>query len=285
MNWLDRLERTFKGKGIPNLPLYIVILYAFGTIMNFATGGRFYIMTCFSPYMVIRQHEYWRIISFVLSVRSGSGLMGLLFLFFIMMFYYMIGQSLIQVWGEFRFTLYVILGLTATVLSGFIAYGVSTAMHMESAGIMLDTYYVVLSMFLAFAALFPEVTVYLYGIIPLKVKWLAFLDLALLALEFIQGDIGSRICIVFSLLNFLLFFFSSRSFRKIRPKEVRRRKEFQRRAGNVSSTSPPAMVRHRCAVCGRTEKDNPDLEFRYCSKCKGSLEYCNDHLFTHTHVK
>ena len=286
MNWLGRLERRFGGKGIPNLPLYIVIIYAFGTLMNFATGGDFYEWTCFSPYLVIYQHQFWRVITFIAAVRTGSSLMDMLFLFFIMMFYYMIGQSLIHVWGSFRFTLYIIFGLVGTLLSGFIAFGVTMMMGNASGiYIFLDTYYLILSMFLAYAAIFPEMTVYLYGIIPLKVKWLAFLDLALLAFDFFSGGISIRICIVVSLLNFLLFFLSSRNFRKIRPGEIKRRRDFQRKTAEAGGASSSQMVRHRCAVCGRTEKDNPELEFRYCSKCNGNLEYCNDHLFTHTHVK
>ena len=42
---------------------------------------------------------------------------------------------------------------------------------------------------------------------------------------------------------------------------------------------------HKCAVCGRTDKDSPGMEFRYCSKCEGNYEYCMDHLYTHKHVK
>ena len=48
--------------------------------------------------------------------------------------------------------------------------------------------------------------------------------------------------------------------------------------------SPVRTARHKCAVCGRTELDAPDLEFRYCSKCAGDHEYCSEHLYTHTHV-
>ena len=286
MNWLSRLERKFGGRGIDNLPLYIVIIYAFGTVMNFATGGSFYEMTCFSPALVIQGHQFWRLISFVAAVRMGNSLMDMLFLFFIMMFYYVIGQALVQVWGSFRFTLYILFGLLGTLLAGFVAYGVSMVVN-PALGftIFLDTYYLILSMFLAYAAIFPEVTVYLYGLIPLKVKWLAFLDLALLAFDFVTGTFSVRICIVISLLNFLIFFLSSRNFSKVRPKEVKRRKDFRRKAAGTGSGTAPQMVRHRCAVCGRTEKDNPDLEFRYCSKCNGSREYCNDHLLTHAHVK
>ena len=47
--------------------------------------------------------------------------------------------------------------------------------------------------------------------------------------------------------------------------------------------SGAGSARHKCAICGRTENDDPNLSFRYCSKCTGNKEYCQDHLFTHTH--
>lgn len=47
----------------------------------------------------------------------------------------------------------------------------------------------------------------------------------------------------------------------------------------------PQAARHRCAICNRTEQDDESLEFRFCSKCEGNFEYCNEHLYTHIHVK
>ena len=65
------------------------------------------------------------------------------------------------------------------------------------------------------------------------------------------------------------------------PKEVYRRKAYEQKVAQAMKNMP----RHKCAICGRTEKDSPELEFRYCSKCEGNYEYCQDHLFTHEHVK
>ena len=144
----------------------------------------------------------------------------------------------------------------------------------------MDTYYLTLSMFLAYAAIFPDMQVYLYGIIPIRVKWLALIDLLLLAYSFVLGGIGSRIAIVVSLLNFLLFYFSSRNYRRISPKEIHRKHKYRE-----SVRQGQRDYRHRCSICGRTDKDHPELEFRFCSKCNGNFEYCNEHLFTHTHVK
>ena len=107
------------------------------------------------------------------------------------------------------------------------------------------------------------------------------MGVALLAYNFMIGNIGSKVAIVVSLLNFLLFYISSRNYKRVSPKEIQRKRAY-RKASSAISNKP---YRHKCAVCGKTELDDPNLEFRYCSKCNGNYEYCNEHLFTHTHVK
>ena len=269
MNWLNNLERKFGRYAIPNLPLYIVILYAFGAIMNFVSNS-FYMNFSLNPYWVLHGQP-WRIVTFLATTRGTN----IIFLIFVLLFYYTIGQSLVQVWGAFRFNMYVLCGVLGTLAAAFIVYAIY-----PSPDIYMDTYYINLSLFLVYAAIFPDMQVYLYGILPLKVKWLAILDVALLAWSFIGGGMGTRISIVVSLLNFILFFLSSRNYKKISPREIHRKKSFRKKVHTAAGTA-----RHKCAVCGRTNEDDPTLEFRYCSKCNGDYEYCNDHLFTHTHVK
>jgi len=269
MNWLNRLERRFGRYALRNLPLYIVILYAFGAVMNLVSD-RFYSSFSLNPYLVLHG-EPWRVITF-LAATPGT---NIIFLVFILLFYYSIGKSMVQVWGAFRFNMYVFCGVLGTLASAFIVYAVYPSPY-----IFMDTYYVNLSLFLAYAAIFPEMQVYLYGILPLKVKWLAILDIVLLGFSFVQGGAGTRISIIVSLLNFILFYFSSRNYKKISPKEIRRKRTYRK-----TMEKSTGAARHRCSVCGRTELDDPELEFRFCSKCNGNYEYCNDHLFTHTHVK
>lgn len=271
MNWLYRLERKFGKYAITNLPLYIVMLYAVGAVLNIMSRGTFYYQyLSLNPYLILHGQP-WRIVTFLVAAPTTN----IIFLVFVLLFYYSIGQSLEQVWGTFKFNMYVLVGVLGTIAGAFIAYAVT-----RSPFIFMDTYYVNLSMFLAYAAIFPEMRVYIYGIIPVKVKWLAILDVLLLAGSFIQGGVGTRIAIVVGLLNFLLFYFSTRNYRRVSPKEVHRKIKYKR---EVSRNAGGA--RHRCAVCHRTELDDPNLEFRYCSKCNGNYEYCNEHLFTHTHVK
>ena len=269
MNWLQRLERKFGKYAITNLPLYIVILYGAGAVMNLVSPG-FYAYLSLNPYYVLHG-EIWRLVTFLITTPTRS----ILFLVFILLFYYSVGQSLVQVWGAFRFNMYILIGILGTIASAFLVYFIHPTPY-----IFMDTYYLQLSMFLAYAAIFPEMKVYLYGIIPIKIKWLALIDVLVLAYSFYMGGLGSRISIVVSLLNFLLFYFSSRNYGRISPKEIRRKRKYQQ-----SVRQSKKGYRHRCAVCGKTELDDPNLEFRFCSKCNGNYEYCNEHLFTHTHVK
>lgn len=271
MNWLYRLEQKFGKYAITNLPLYIVMFYAVGAVLDVLSQGTiYYTYLSLNPYLILHG-QIWRIVTFLAAAPNAN----IIFLVFVLLFYYSIGQSLVQVWGAFKFNMYVLIGVVGTIAAAFLVYAIT-----RSPLIFMDTYYVNLSMFLAYAAIFPEMRVYLYGIIPLKVKWLAILDVVLLAVSFFQGGIGTRIAIVVSLLNFLLFYFSTRNYRRVSPKEVHRKIKYKRQMNKNASGA-----RHQCAVCHRTELDDPNLEFRYCSKCNGNYEYCNEHLFTHTHVK
>ena len=165
----------------------------------------------------------------------------------------------------------------------------------------MGTSYLNLSLFLVFAALFPDVQFSLYFIIPIKVKWLAYLDIALFAYTVLQafmptygGDPvfgvyykANAVAAVVSLLNFLIFFLSTRKASPYNPKQMKRKHEFKQ---NIRRAERPMQMypngaRHRCAICGRTELDDENLEFRYCSKCNGNYEYCQEHLFTHKHVE
>ena len=118
--------------------------------------------------------------------------------------------------------------------------------------------------------------------IPIKAKWLALFDGAYFLYGMIFGGMASRIAIVMSLLNFILYFVMSRSGR-YNPKEIKRKQQFRSQV-NQTVREVKQNGRHRCAVCGRTDLDDPELVFRFCSKCEGDYEYCQDHLYTHKHV-
>lgn len=288
-NWLDKLERKFGRYAIPNLMYYIIILYAVGFVLDLVNPSFYYQYLSLDAAKIL-QGQIWRIFTFIIQPPSTS----LIFIIFSLYLYYMIGRQLENAWGAFRFNLYFFSGMLLIVIGAIIAYLLTGAV------LPMDTWYLNMSLFFAFAALYPDVQFLLFFVIPVKVKWLALIDGLYFVYAVVQAFLpaygggvygviykANALAAVISILNFLVFFFSSRKMKPYSPKQMKRKHEFQRK---VHQASRPVNVyangaKHRCAVCGRTELDGPDLEFRYCSKCNGNYEYCQDHLFTHTHVK
>jgi uncharacterized paraquat-inducible protein A len=136
-----------------------------------------------------------------------------------------------------------------------------------------------MSIFLAFAACYPDMQVMLYFIIPIRMKWLALVYAALVIYNMVTTNWTGRVAIMMSLLNFVIFFLSTRNYKRISPGEVHRKQVYRQQ-----TKTNPRITKHKCAICGRTELDDPTLEFRFCSKCNGNYEYCQQHLFTHQHI-
>ena len=264
-NWLDKLERKFSRYAIPNLMTYIIILYAAGFVLNLI-NPTFYSQFLSLDAGKILQGQIWRIVTFIIQPPSDS----LIFIVFVLYLYYMIGKQLEAAWGAFRFNLYFFSGML------FIVIGAILAFLLTGAVLPMDTWYLNLSLFFAFAALYPDIQLLLFFVIPIKIKWLAMLDGLYFVYAIVQaflpayggGDYGIY-------------------YKPYSPGQMKRKNDFKRK---MRQAERPVNVyangaKHRCAVCGRTEMDDPNLEFRYCSKCNGNYEYCQDHLFTHTHVK
>lgn len=287
--WLNKLEERFGKYAIPNLPQIIVILYAIGFVIERVSPELFSLFQL-NPYLILHG-QVWRLFTFLLVGPRTS----LIFVIFVLLFYYSIGSSLEQVWGSFRFNMYYFIGVLGTILGAFFTYAILafTAGEVVGAAVYMDTFYLNMTLFLAYAMMFPDMQVYLYMILPIRVKWLAYLDGIYLGYIFLTSGftvygISVKVSIIVALLNFLLFFFSMKKIRNKgasfarTAKNRKRRKEFQKRPSEGRKKNG---ARHECAVCHRTELDDPSLEFRYCSKCDGDYEYCQDHLFTHKHVK
>ncbi|MCI6715639.1 MAG: hypothetical protein MR523_11950, partial [Lachnospiraceae bacterium] len=145
---------------------------------------------------------------------------------------------------------------------------------------VFSTYYINMSIFLGFAATFPDAQVLLMFIIPIKVKWLGIVYGVMLVYEFLIYNVYNKFAILASLLNFIVFFLTSRNMMHLNPKQIHRRQEFKR---DIRKNT--GITKHKCAICGRTEVDSPNMQFRFCSKCDGNYEYCEEHLYTHTHIK
>lgn len=275
-NWLDKMERRFGRYAIRNLTMYLLAGYAIGYLLSFTMPQ---LLTYFTlePALILKG-QVWRLLSWVIIPPNDN----IIFVIFMMLLYYSLGNTLESYWGAFRYNVYIFSGILFTVIGAFIVNGLIGGI--TGFGSLYSTYYINMSIFLACASIMPDYQLLLYGIIPIKMKWLAILDVVLLAVDAVQGGLIIRIVIIASLLNFIIFFFCNRNLRGHSSKQAARRKKFQKQISRPQNQYAGG-AKHRCAVCGRTELDDPTLEFRYCSKCNGNYEYCQDHLFTHEHVK
>lgn len=266
--------------------LYIVILYAFGFLVQTMNPGIYYEFLMLDVEKVLHG-QIWRLVTFIILPPDYS---NVLFLGIALYMYYAIGTALENAWGAFRFNLYYFSGILFNILAIILIYLITGESYKIGISYLND------SLFLAFAALFPNVQFLLFFIIPIKVKYLGFIYGAVTLYSvynnFLSGNYFISIAIVVSMLNFLIFFFSTRNYRTISPNEFKRKAEFKRNVRSAKNTGNvvefrgrKTITRHKCAVCGRTELDDENLEFRFCSKCEGNYEYCMDHLFTHEHVK
>ena len=285
MKFIDKLERKFGRFGIPNLTIYMIVCYVIGYALMIVNPGILNWLSLEPAYIL--RGQVWRLVTWVLYPPSTSGVLW--FAIAVLFFYYPIGTSLERTIGTFKYTLYILSGVIFTILGAFILYFLFGGNVLV--GNVFSTYYISLSTFLAYAMCYPDMQVLLMFIIPVKMKWMAIFYVVIVVYEMIQYIMAGAwylvIPIVASLLNFIIFYFGTKDFSRYNPKKVHRRNEFRRAMepqGRMKSGSG-SVTKHKCAICGRTELDDPNLEFRFCSRCNGNYEYCQDHLFTHTHVK
>lgn len=279
MKFINKLERKFGKYAIPNLMYYIIILYGIGFVINMV-NPLIYINFLSLNAKAILHGQIWRIITFMMQPPSNS----IIFVVFALYLYYMIGTNLERAWGAFRFNLYFFTGILGHVLGAILVYFTTYIATGVGQVYLLDTTYLNFSLFFAFAAVYPNVQFLIYFIIPVKVKYLAYINGGFFFLTIITAitnkDWATVLAVTISLLNFAIYFFTTRNYRNISPRELHRKKVYQQQV-----KQPQNITKHKCAICGRTEENDENLEFRFCSRCDGNYEYCQDHLFTHEHVK
>lgn len=269
--------------GIPNLMRVIVIGNVAVYVLMLLTQANDANALSFLTFNLnaLLHGEVWRLVTFVFVPAYSSPFALLISLYF----YYWIGSTLERQWGTAKFNLYYISGALLTILGVVVASLITGNPYLTAAG----TGYVNLSMFFAFAFLFPDTTVLLFFILPVKMKWLAYLDGALFAFDIIKA-IGAHnwagvVLPIVALLNFAVFIWPEVHYLKERAKYQNSRKTVQFRQAQQQQAKQAQQqgYRHKCAVCGRTDTDYPDLQFRYCSKCVGYHCFCQDHIFNHVH--
>lgn len=272
MTYVERFCYKHPHFGIKNLMRYIsianVAVWLIGAINPVLVG-----YLAFDPY-AIAHGQIWRLVSFIFYPPS----MGLL-AFIAFYFYYWIGSTLESYWGTGQFNIFFFSGVLLTVIYGMVMYFIT------GISFRLDAQYIYLSMFFSFAALYPNMEVLLFFIIPIKIKYLAYIDAAYFIIGVISGSFPGNLLPVVAVLNFLIFCGGDlfRDIRRVRRGSSASAVNFRRESKRIRREQEQKLYNHKCAVCGRTDRDYPNLEFRYCSRCAGYHCFCEDHINNHIH--
>ena len=299
-NKINRFFYRNRDKGIPNLMLWIsignVIVYVLSLLNQ--SNLLFYSLLRFDYHSVLRG-QVWRLFSYPFCYLTETGsFLGILSL----LFYYWCGKILDEYWGPLRFNFYYFSGLLLTDAAAM-AIGAATGPVMAMlASLFVSAAFLNLSLLLAVATVIPEQQIRIWFVIPVKMKWLAWLDVGLTVYEIIRIAVqlsrmeilGKAIYLVLLLplipiLNYLLFFGKQAAdvlpdFLRYHPKHRSWQRQVKSQGVYGDVIRPRDSARFRCTVCGRTELSNPGLDFRYCSKCAGYRCYCEDHINNHTHI-
>ena len=274
-----------RNAGIPNLMLYIVLGSAVVYVLSMMDkSNTLYYALCFDRELIL-QGQVWRLFTYMFTYSAGDVLrtaIGLLC-------YFSLGRAVENAWGTLRFNLFYFAGV---ILQD--AFAMAT-------GMPANIIYLNLSLLLAYATLYPDSRFLLLFIIPIRAWVLALVYLVLTLLpvfqlmQFFPLNLYSLVAIA----NYFLFF--GKDVLNLIPRSwrINTRKLFQKKpakktgtipfpaAGSYQATvqKPTAPYTHKCTVCGRTDVSNPELEFRYCSRCKGYHCYCEDHISNHAHIE
>jgi hypothetical protein len=270
MSLLSRLNARFGRFAIPNLTLLLIVgqvfLYVAQQIMA-PQGGVDVLQKIHMYPAAVLQGEVWRLVTFIFTPPGTNPI----FAFFFWYLFYLMGTTLETVWGAFRYNVFLLVGYVASVGAAFGLYFAQPGFNLPTSIIFLEG-----TVFLAFARLYPDFTMLIFFILPVKIRWLALLTWILYGFQFLFGDWMIRVMIAASVLNYFLFF-GSEIWRDM--KLGHRRMRHQARA-----IKAPQRLVHKCAVCGLTSEEAPQTQFRYCSQCEGDLCYCPVHLRDHEHI-
>jgi hypothetical protein len=275
MSWIDRLDAKFGRYAVPNLTVFLIagqVLTYLASAAPAPLGAGVFENIMFVPDKVFAG-EWWRLVTFLFTPPTSN----LLFAFFFWYLFYLMGTTLEANWGAFRYNLYLLLGYVASVGTAFVAWSAGGA-----AGQIASNAFLYGTVFLAFARLYPEFTMYIFFVLPVKIRWLALLTWIMygVTLLFSQSWL-ERSMVVAAVFNYLVFF--GRDI--VRDMKHRHRKmQFQSRSLRGGKKMGRKMA-HVCHVCGLSSADSPRVPFRYCSECGGDYCYCPEHINNHEHVK
>lgn len=273
---IDRFCALHPRLGISGLMRYIVIANALIYVVSiFDKSGLLLSALAMSPEAVLHG-QVWRLVTYVLIPTNGG-----FWLVVSLMFYYWLGDALERLWGSAKFTIYYLSGTLLSALAALLVYAID-----RQPIALFGASYVNTALFMAYALTYPDAMVRIYFILPVKMKWLAILEAALYVFSVISaaaaGLWGMALLPIVAMLN-LFVFFSPDFSRRADQFQARHRSEAVQFRKAVKEQKRQKGYNHKCEVCGRTDTDFPDLQFRYCSKCTGYHCFCEEHIFNHTH--
>ena len=291
---LSNIRRDFerfcfkhRSKGIPNLMLYISLGTALVYLITKTTQSPEVFQLLAFNRDAILQGQVWRLISYPLTDYRDNPVMMMIFL----VCYYSLGRAMENVWGTLRFNLFYLTGIVMMDVYCMIFDANASATYLN------------MSLFLGYATMYPDSQFLLLFIIPVKARIFALVDLALVLFGLLVFPFPANLFSVISIANYFLFFgkevvnvlpvsWRANARRAFRKQQNAREAKGPKvvpfpSAGSYEATmaKPKTPYTHRCTICGRTDVDSPDLEFRYCSRCNGYHCYCEDHINNHTHIE
>ena len=276
-NAVDRFALTHSRFGVPNLMRYVVLITAAVYLLDLFSKGAASAMLDFNMQLVLRG-EIWRLVTWLITPEGGSPFWVLVGLFF----YYSIGTPVEEYWGTAKFTLFYLCSAALTVVFAFVSL-----LWDKSPSISTGPLYRIL--FLAFATLYPTAMIRIQLILPIQAKWLAVLYVVLTVLNIFQFGLWYLLYLLPVWLVYTVFFWDGIADLlvefgfHIRHQNSRQTIQFKSAVRQQKKKEAERGYRHKCAVCGRTDTDYPELEFRYCSRCAGYHCFCQDHIFNHEH--
>lgn len=297
MNWMDKLEKKWGRYAVSNLSAYFVIATVIGQLISLVAPVLMLYIS-FDMNGVIHG-QIWRLVTWIFMPVSSLDFFGILFLVCALLW----GRSLENIFGTFRLNLYFVMGILVCDLGGILIYVISRLFLGQGLPVDLSSYYMLTTMLLMMAAYMPDHVILISFVLPVKMKWWLLFELLYMGWQMLQmftfrieqcrdsGSAGVAVGVILgfvdsapmilALLNMGLFFHFANIH--ISRKHKKRQKEF--RAQFREPRPGSGIAKHKCVVCGRTELTNPEMMFRYCSKCSGNREYCEEHLYSHVHVK
>jgi membrane associated rhomboid family serine protease len=284
-NRFERFCYRHRNKGIPNLMLYISLGTALVFLMSYFARNYFlYSVLCFDRELILRG-QVWRLITYPLTYSAGS----LLFTMISLVCYWSLGKAMENVWGTCRFNLYYLCGILMMDVFCMIFGG------------RADAAYLNLSLMLGYATMYPNAQFLVMFIIPVRAWVFGVLYLAFSLIGLITDPFPVNLFSVICFANYFLFF--GKDVANVLPMSWRANflRLFRKRKSVKSASKPipfpsagsyeasvakvKAPYNHRCTICGRTDVSDPQLEFRYCSRCNGYYCYCQDHISDHAHIQ